>query len=39
MKILKDKDPKIDPCVTPNNMLLHELYLSFIFTHCFLFVG
>ena len=32
MKILNKKGPKIDPCGTPNNISLHELYLSFIFT-------
>ena len=37
MKILNDKGPKIDPCGTPNNISTHELYLSFIFTLCFLF--
>ena len=37
MKILNNKGPKIDPCGTPNNISPHELYLSFIFTHCFLF--
>ena len=36
-KILNNKDLKIDPCGTPNNISLQELYLSFIFTPCFLF--
>ena len=30
MKILNNKGPKIDPCGTPNNISLQELYLSFI---------
>ena len=37
MKILDNKGPKTDPCGTPNNISLHELYLSFIFTLSFLF--
>ena len=37
MKILNNKGPKIDTCGTPHNILLHKLYLSFIFTLYFLF--
>ena len=37
MKILNNKGPKIGPCRAPNNISLHELYPSFIFTLCFLF--
>ena len=37
MKILNNIGPNIDPCGTPNNISLHELYLSFIFTLFFYF--
>ena len=36
MKILNNKGPKIEPCGTPNNISLQELYLPFIFTLCVL---
>ena len=32
MKILNNRGPKIDPSGTPNNISLHKLYLSFIYT-------
>ena len=39
MKILNNKGPKNDLCETPNNILLQELYLSFIFTLFFYLSG
>ena len=36
MKISNNKGLKIDLCRTSNNTILHKLYLSFIFTLCFL---
>ena len=32
MKMLNNEVPKIESCRFPSNILLHELYLSFIFT-------
>ena len=37
MKILNNKGPKIEPCGTPDDISLHEPYLPFILTLCFLF--
>ena len=37
MNILNNRGPKIDPSGTPNNISLHKLYLSFIYTLFFLF--
>ena len=33
--MLNNKGPKIEPCGTPNDISLRELYLSFILTLCF----
>ena len=38
MKVLNNKGPKGELSGTPNNVSLHELYLSFILTLSFLFV-
>ena len=35
--MLNNRGPKIEPCGTPNNISLHDLYLLFILTLCFLF--
>ena len=35
--MLNNKGPKIEPYGTPNNISLHELYLSFALTLWFLF--
>ena len=32
LKIVNNKGPKTEPFGTPNNISLHELYLSFILT-------
>ena len=37
MKTKNNKAPN-EPCRDPNNVSLNELYMSFIFTFCFLFV-
>ena len=37
MKTLNSKGPKFEPCGSPNNISLHETYLSFILTLCFLY--
>ena len=37
MKTKNNKAPN-EPCRDPNNVSLNELYMSFIFTLCFLFV-
>ena len=34
MKTLNNEVPKIESCRFPNNISLHELYLSFIFALC-----
>ena len=36
MKTLKRMKPKIDICGTPDNKTWKTLYVSFIFTFCFL---